>query len=131
MQEAIIDFALTVNEDGLYALVNGQHVVCHPSKEWIASTILKSQYRHDTANQEYNTVSGKLKGPTTSPFLTNENYWWVLARKEDLEACFSIGEDLMFRKDYQISTWNSTYSMYMSCRVEVLTWPGFWGTTGT
>jgi hypothetical protein len=134
MQEAITDFALTPNEDGLFIRLSPEKVVCAPAKAWIARTILQSEYRHDTANREKNTLSGELSGPHSSPYLTNENYWWVLASKETLKEqagiCLDIGDDLEFRRDYQISTWNRTYSMYGSFRPRVFHWYGTWGTTG-
>lgn len=130
IQNGLTDLALTENEDGLYAVVKGKLLICHPSKEWVADTQLHSDYRPDNANMAKNTLSGKLQGPHSSPYLTSTTAWWIVADKSELEACFTIGQDLMFRKDYQQSTWNSTWSMYMSARVEILTWPGFWGTAG-
>jgi hypothetical protein len=134
MQEAITDFQLLPNEDGLFIRLSPKHVICAPAKVWVAETVLGSQYRHDNANQEKNTLKGQLEGPITAPYLTNENYWWVTAGPSTLldEAGISldIGDDLEFRRDYQISTWNRTYSMYGSFRPRVFHWYGTWGTTG-
>lgn len=134
LQEAITDFMLLPNEDGLFIRLSPDLLVVAPQKAWIAETILGTGHRHDTANREKNTISGKIRGPHTAPYLTNQNYWWVLASKDVLMeqsgVSLDIGDDLEFRKDYQISTWNRTYTMYGSFRPRVFHWYGFWGTTG-
>lgn len=134
MQEAITDFLVTPNEDGLFIQLVPKLLVCAPTKAWIGETILKSDYRHDTANMEKNTLSGRISGPHTAPYLTNDNYWWILADAGTLQSeagiSLDIGDDLEFRRDYQISTWNRSYSMYGSFRVRIFHWYGTWGTTG-
>lgn len=129
IQEALTDFALTENEDGLYAMVDPKKVICHPAQRWKLDTILSTPHRHDTANREKNTLAGELS-PHSAPYLTSQTAWFIMADKGDVEMAFSIGEDLMFRRDYQVSTWNSTWTMYMSCRIDLLTWPGTWGSQG-
>jgi len=134
IQEALTDFMLAKNEDGLFVRLAASLLVCAPAKRWVAQTILKSEYRHDNANQEKNTLTGALEGPHSSPYLTNENYWWVLSSKDVLleqsGICLDIGDDLEFRRDYEHSTWNRSYSMYGSFRDRVFHWYGTWGTTG-
>lgn len=129
MQEAITNFSLMVNEDGLYVMLDPSTLVCHPAKRWEAETILGSQYRPDNANQSLNTLKDRLT-PHSAPYLSSQTAWFVLSSKDKLEIAFHVGDDLMFRDDYDQSTWNNMYSMYASYRVAVLHWYGTWGTPG-
>jgi hypothetical protein len=131
MQEAITDFALLTNEDGLYIKLTPRRVMCHPSKRWEAVTLLESDYRPDNANMAKNTLKSGGLGVHDSPYLSNTNYWWMMADKAKLEMSFDTGDSLTFRRDFQMSTWNNVFSMYASYRVAVLHWYGIWGTTGT
>mgnify|MGYP001603303243 CR=1 FL=1 len=129
LQEALTSFATAVNEDGLFIAIQAAQLVCHPAKEWEAQTLLGSEYRPDNANMNKNTLSGKLS-IVSSPYLTSQTAWWVLASKESREMSFDQGDDLEFRKDFDQSTWNNLFSMYMSARVAVLHWYGTYGTPG-
>lgn len=135
IQAGVTDFMNMVNEDGLYIQLEPEKLVCHTSKKWIGRTILGSDYRHDTANQELNTLKGDISGPVCSPYLSSTTAWWLLSSKSILKSeagiCFDIGDDLEFRRDYQISTWNRTFTMYGSFRPRIFTFYGVWGTAGT
>ncbi len=135
IQQALIDYGKLINEDGLFIRLSVELLVCAVDKAWIAETILGSDYRHDTANMELNTLSGKIRGPVSSPYLSSTTAWWLLSNKNILKSeagiCLDIGDDLEFRRDYQVSTWNRTYTMYGSFRIRIFTFYGVWGTTGT
>jgi len=42
-----------------------------------------------------------------------------------------VGDEPMFRKDFDHSTWNSVMSCYTSKRVDVLHYQGTYGSLGT
>lgn len=129
-QQAITDYRTLVNEDSLYIILAPKLLVCHPSQEWKAKELFKSEYRPDNANMAYNSLREGGLSIHSSPYLTNTGYWWMLADKKKLEICFSTGDEPQFRRDFQMSTWNNVFSVYASFRVEVLHWYGVWGTTG-
>jgi hypothetical protein len=132
LQEAMTDFRLLTNEDGLYIMLSPECLIVHPSKAWIAETQLQSQYRTGNANMEKNTLSGKLK-IHDSPYLTSQTAYFVLSSKQllrDNAMSFHMGEDLSMRRDYERSTWNLTFQMYGSWRVAVYHWYGTWGSQG-
>ena len=131
MQEAITDYMLLPNEDGLYIVLSPKTVICHPSKAWVAKTLLKSTKRPGTADNDTNTLEGEFDYHT-APFLTDTDAWFLAADKRRLSESMrlELGDDLMFRQDYQISTWNRVYSMYASFRVAVSYWMGLWGSQG-
>lgn len=132
MQQMITDFALLVNEDNLYINVTPAKVIVHPQNRWKAEAVLQSSYREDTANMSKNTLSSKGLSIHDSPYLTNTARWFAVADKSLSRECFcfSLGDDLEFRRDWQASTWNNIFLMYASFRVQVFTWYAIWGTTG-
>lgn len=132
IQEALTDYSLLTNEDGLYIMLSPECLIVHPSDLWIAETILQSDYRPDNANMAKNTLRNKLS-IHDSPYLTSTTAWFVLAGKsvlKDNAMKFSLGEDLNMRSDYDRSTWNLTFQMYGAWRVEVYHYYGTWGSQG-
>jgi hypothetical protein len=133
MQEALTDFQLMTNEDGLFIMISPDTLICPPALEWVGETLLGSATRPDNANRSKNTLSGKVKGPHCAPYLTSATAWWLVCSKAFLKEhsmSFHMGEDLMLRRDYERSTWNLTFQMYGSWRIGVYHWYGLWGTTG-
>jgi len=130
IQEAITDYDLLVNEDGLYVMLDASLLICHPQKKWIARTLLESDYRPDNANMNKNTIKSEVTSYHCSPYLTSATAWWLVADKSHLKMTFDIGDDLHFRRDFDFATWNNVFSMYGSWRVNVLHWHGLWGTPG-
>lgn len=133
VQEAITDFYLLPNEDGLFIVLSPSKLICHPSRKWIANTIVGSDYRPDNANMNKNTLKDADLSVHCSPYLTSTTRWFVTADKQTLKdhsMSFHIGDDLMFRRDNEQSTWNATFTMYGSWRVGVFHWYGMWGTDG-
>lgn len=130
VQDAITAYYVLTNEDGMYVILEPKLLICHPSRKWIADTLLKSQYRPDNANMNLNTLSGEGYNVHCSPFLTSTTAWFFNAPKDKLEIKFVNGDDLMFRRDSQFSTMNQVYSVYASWRVGVLQAYGVYGTAG-
>lgn len=130
MQEAITDFALLPNEDGLFIQLSPNKIVMHPSQYWVGKTLVGSDYRPDNANMSKNTLLEYDFGCHTAPYLSDTNRWWMLADKSKLEITFQRGDDLTLRDDFEISTWNHVFSIYGSFRVAVLHWYGVWGSAG-
>lgn len=128
IQDAVTDYYVLTNEDGLYVMLEPKLLICHPSRKWIADTIVGSSYRPDNANMNLNTLSGY--NVHCAPYLTSTTAWFFMADKEKLEIKFTIGDDLIHRRDSQFGTMNQIYSIYGSWRVGVLHWYGTWGTTG-
>lgn len=134
IQEAVTDFALTVNEDGLYIVLHAKNLLVHPAKAWNAQVLLKTtKGKPGSADNDLNPITGEGLEAHDSPYLTSQTAWFVTAEKGTLSEhamSFHIGDDLAFRQDYALSTWNRVYSMYASFRVAVFHWNGFWGSQG-
>jgi hypothetical protein len=130
IQEGLSDFMMLTNEDGIFIILEPSLLICHPTMAWVASTLLESKFRPDNANQAKNTLSDAGLTYHTSPYLTSTTAWFLMANKEKLEIRLHIGDDLMFRRDFQMSTWNNVIAMYASFRLAVLHWYGTWGSAG-
>jgi len=128
LQQARIDLNLLKNERGLYVKTSPQNLVVHPAKEWIAETLVNSAKRPGTADNDKNTLPSWKIG--CSPYLTSEEAFFVLAGKDQLRIRFKTGDNPMFRKDFDASTWNSVFSVYQSIGIAVLHYQGTWGSTG-
>ncbi len=128
LQQARTDLSVLKNERGLYVRTTPQNLLVHPAKEWIAETLLQSTKRPGTADNDKNTLpSWKIN---SSPYLSSEEAFFVFAAKEQLRIKFKTGDEPMFRKDFDASTWNSMFSVYQSIGVAVLHYQGTWGSTG-
>jgi hypothetical protein len=128
LQQARIDLSLLKNERGLYVRTSPSNLIVHPSKEWQAETLLQSTRRPGTADNDKNTLpSWSIHA---SPYLTSEEAFFVTAAKDQLRIKFKTGDDPMFRKDFDASTWNSVFSVYQSIGIAVLHYQGTWGSTG-
>ena len=70
-----------VDENGTLIYIRPRKLVYHPSNELIASEILKSTTRPDTANRADNVLRGMLGGiePVPNPYLLSPSMWFVLA----------------------------------------------------
>lgn len=131
IQEGMIDFQLLKNEDNLFVQIKPKSILCHTNNQWVAETITKTPHRPDNANQAYNNLRGIPI--ISSPFVANVNHWWLVSDKRTLAQhamVASMGKDLMLRRDYQPSTWNSIFTQYMSMTVQVWHYLGLWGSTG-
>ena len=73
---------------------------------------------------------GLKPGDGIAVMLTNEEHFFVTASKDQLRIKFKVGDNPMFRKDFDASTWNSVFSVYQSIGVAVLHYQGTWGSTG-
>lgn len=128
LQQARIDLSLLKNERGLYVRTSPTNLLVHPAKEWIAETLLQSSGRPGTADNDKNTLP-KLK-TQASPYLLSEEPFFVFASPKQLKVKFKVGDEPIFRKDFDSSTWNSVFSVYQSVGVAVLHYQGTWGSMG-
>lgn len=130
VQEGLSDFMMLTNEDGIYIILEPHLLICHPTIAWVASTLLESKFRPDNANNAKNTLTDAGLSYHTSPYLTSTTAWFLTCEKSKLEIRLHIGDDLMFRRDFQMSTWNNVIAMYASFRLAILHWYGTWGSAG-
>ena len=132
LQEARTDFMIMQNERGLYVRLKPKKLIVHPSNEWWAQTLMQSQLRPQTADNDKNVISGAFSVEGDNPYLTTANAWFITCDKGRLAKAmrFRIGDKPMSRHDFDHSTYNSVRSCYQSNRAEVIHYQGFWGSQG-
>lgn len=128
LQQARVDLSLLKNERGLFVRTTPKNLLVHPAKEWIAETLIHSTKRPGTADNDKNTLPSFSINAT--PYLLSEEAFFLLAEKGQLRVRFRVGDEPMFRKDFDLSTWNSVFSSYQSIGIAVLHYQGTWGSTG-
>jgi hypothetical protein len=132
LQEGLADFRLLVNEDGLQMALTPAILVVHETKRWVAETLLGSEYRPDNANMSLNTLKKAGLTVHSSPFITDEDAWFILSAPSSSQRkdMFEVGDDFKFRRSFIEATLVNMFSIYASFRVSVFDWYGWWGSEG-
>ena len=130
LQQAKIDLATLVNERGRYLRVTGKQLIVHPANRWVAETLIKSTLRPGTANNDANTIQGEFE-IHDSPFLTDEENFFVWGNKSDVQIELRLGKDggPVFRQYADPRSWNVIQQAYMSVGLAVLHSQGAWGSS--
>lgn len=128
LQQAKIDLGTLQNERGRYIPVQPKTLICSEANRWIAETIIKTDRKPGTADNDINTISSWGMSIVTSPFLTSDEPFWVQGPKDNVQIEMRIGSDPKYRQDYDRRNWNQICSSYMSVGIAVLHSQGLWGT---
>lgn len=129
IQEALIDFAKLVNERGRFGQLTPTKLITSVEQEWIARTILQSQYRVGNANEEVNLLKGMFD-LYVSPYLTNPTWWWLQSSKDSIRMKMRIGDRPKMEKDNDIRTKNILMHVYTSFGLAIFDSKGLWGSQG-
>lgn len=130
LQVATQDLKKTVNDRGLYVLINPKKLVTATENDWLAATLLKSTYNPENANSAYNNAGKLGLTHTSSPYITNPTYWFLMGDKGDVQIQMSLGDMPDLREDSEPGTRNAIFTSYASFRVEVHEARGWYGSTG-
>lgn len=105
---------------------------CHPRKGWIADTIVKSNKRPGSGDNDATMAPEYITGAYASPYLTNDDYWWLKAT--DTSECKNLVK-LQFRgpqthSRYVERTDSFEYYANVVYAYHWMDWRNMWGTTG-
>lgn len=133
LQQGIEDLTLTVNERGIYETgeeVTPTLLMTTPQNNWLAHTLLRSDYNPDNANMAVNNAARYNLNIKTYNYITTSTYWflWCSPKKVKMKMAKGDSPDLM--KDSEFSTMNSVFRSYCSFRVEVFDGRRMYGSTG-
>lgn len=129
-QEARVELRKTVDERGRFMTdVNPTLLITSPDQEWIAETVLQSTGRPGTADNDKNTLANKNYRIKTSPYVTNQTYWW-LWDKNAVQINMRLGDPPMFESDSDFRSMNRVGRAYCSFGLRVWDSKGAWASTG-
>lgn len=130
LQVADNDLRKTVNERGIFINLNPRLLITTVENNWLAQTLLQSQYNPENANQQKNVASGMGLKLLTTPYITTSTYWFIACDKSDYEMRMALGDMPDLVKDSEPASRNSIWNSYCSFRVEVYRARGLYGSTG-
>lgn len=131
LQQGIEDMRLTVNERGSYETdMSPNFLMTTVTNDWLAHTLLRSDYNPDNANMQFNNTSRYKLKVGTYPYITTSTYWFLWRNPKDVKLKMAKGDSPDLVKDNEFSTRNSVFSSYCSFRVEVYDGRGMYGSTG-
>jgi hypothetical protein len=129
LQQANIDLGKLVNERGRFIRVTGKTLVTSKELEWVAQTLIKSEYRPDNANMAYNTTRNAYE-TYASPYLTSALPWFITGAKGDVRIKMRLGEKPNLQRDNDIRNRNLVMTSYCSFGLGVFDSRGWWGSLG-
>jgi hypothetical protein len=131
LQQAVIDLRKQVDERGRFVQVSPRAVIVAVENDWIAKTIVRSDWMPENANRQINlTREQGLSEVHSAPFITQPNYYFVVCEKEDYKIKMSLGDGPDLVKDSDVRTRNQVYTSYASFRFDSFNSVGIWGSTG-
>lgn len=130
IQEALIDLRKTVDDRGRYIRLDPTMVIVPVELEWVADTLLNSERRPSTADNDKNTLS--LRKIHSSPYITQPTYWFVHCGKSAMRNCLwmRMGDSPVMDFDHDAKTMNRLGTAYCSFEFASQDSRGLWGSTG-
>ncbi len=130
IQIATTDLRKTVNDRGMFVQLTPKKLVTTVENEWLARTLLKSDYNPENANMQVNNAATYGLTPVTSPYITTSTYWFLFCDKSDYQIQMALGDDPDLREDSEPGSRNAIYTSYCSFRMEVHEGKGIYGSPG-
>lgn len=131
LMQAQIDFRRQVDQRGRFISLEPETLMCAPEQEWIAKTILQSDYRPGDANREKNiaaTMGLSIHGK--SPYITLTTAFWLMGPKKSYKLAMGLGQEPDFQTEGRPGTRDRLYSSYCSFRLEIYDALGWWASSG-
>ena len=132
IQDGITSFRKTPNERGKFLVdLMPKWLMTTVENDWLANTLVNSQYNPDNANQQVNNVKRYSLDVHTSPLINAAStYWFLVAPKDKLQIAMGLGEAPDLRSDTEPGTRNLLFNSYTSFRIETYSGKGIYGSTG-
>ncbi len=130
LQEGITNLKNLVNQRGRYGMVEPKKLIVNVAQEWVADTLLGSQFRADNANQSLNTLKNRFS-VYSSPYITSTTAWWLTSAQSDTKISMRLGDSPKAYRDNSPSTLNICMSAYASFDLCVYDSRGWFGSAGS
>ena len=102
-----------------------------PRNGWIGQTIVNSNARPSTTDNDSNEATNIIRMVNTTPYLTSDTAWFLTQDDEDVMGLFCLNmRGLQVRTRYEESLDRYEYFANKIFRVWAHDWRGVWGTTG-
>lgn len=128
-QAARILITKIVNERGIFVIMSPERIICSEDQAWIADELTMSGARPDQSNPAVVNQMKRL-GTHASPYLTTPQYWWVQAKKSDVNIGMRLGNKPRLDRDQDVRTRALVMTSYCSFGVRVWDSRGLVGSTG-
>jgi len=130
MREMEIAMMKQVNHRNIQVVVKPETIVAPPDLKHVATELVKSQDRPDTANRAMNTFFVENYALVVSPFLTSSTAWFALANKSSHQLRFYERVAPMTKTWEDEKTGDVNTRIRSRFSVGYSDWIGTWGTSG-
>jgi hypothetical protein len=129
LEDAITNFRLTQDASGRRTPLTPQKVVHHPNDEWTVFQVLDSTQEPYTADNQSNSVKASRLGLSSlsSPYLTDDDAWFLCAPKEQHSICWYNRMDTAFERNKDAATKDAMYDAIYRAQVTFDGWRGIYG----
>ena len=124
--------AITTSEEDRYINMNQSTLVYHPNLQHTAFTLLATEFRPGTSDNDRSTVVSSRSGLTPLaangvPYLTSTTAWYIFSPKGQNDLRFNSRRDLEFSSAQDSDTLDvKNYANYRAS-VNFFEWRGAWG----
>lgn len=137
LQQALIDIAGWTDDSGKLWMVQPRKLIIPPALEFVATEILASPMRSDTANNAVSALRNRPGGlntlsmvPFVWHYLTDPDAWFISAAPSDLKLCVFWRERFHTISDMHFYTRAMLTGGWMAFSHGWYDWVGVWGTSG-
>lgn len=128
LKEAITLMRKTQDESGKTVVYNPGVLIVPPDLEWLAIEITKSQQKVGTADNDINSLMGRLK-VFVWDFLTDTDAWFIMDQKRhELNFFWRVKPE--FKREEDFDTLAAKYRGYMRYSYGCSDWRGLIGSAG-
>lgn len=129
METALTQMRLTKSREDRFTPITPKFLVIHPSNAHFAYQLLDTQKEIQTNENQSSTVSTSRTGITAidSPYLTDQESWWLLADKSKHKLFFHNRQDMTFDNSTDSQTKDSMFDAMYRASVASKDWRGIIG----
>lgn len=133
--EADILLANMVNERNIFIPSPGERILCSPDKRVLALTLVNSNLKPGTADNDDNYFKGQY-AVHACPYLTQAEYWFLQGDKNSRGFVVAMrlgkgGAEPEMTRDVEISSQNAIFAAYMAADWKTIDTRYLIGSTGT
>jgi hypothetical protein len=130
LMQARIDMRKWTDERGRFIQMKPERLICGVDLEWLADTVLHSEYRPGNANMELNVARKMNLDIHSEPYVTSVTAFFVLANKMSYKIAMRLSAAPDFQTENRPATRDRMYSSYTSFGLGIYNSLGTWGSSG-